>query len=131
MEIKEMIMFIIDILYSKGFKGKQETYKKVKNALNELNFNENEYFINIREIKKEKEAKLWKFAGSPTVKINSVDIEPGFKEYGFYQRYYGNDTSPDYNAIKISLRMDLRERAKIYLEPKRTKKSAKKQRILA
>lgn len=107
-------MFIIDVLYIKDCEGKDLALSNLNTALSILNFNENEYFINIREIKKDKEAKLWKLAGSPTVKVNGVDVEIGPKVYGRYKREYAyGENAPCIETLIKALRMDLRERVKI------------------
>ncbi len=107
-------MFIIDVLYIKDCKGKDEALSNLNIALSLLNFKENEYFVNVKEIKKEKEAKLWKLAGSPTVKVNGVDVEFGPKFYGLFPREYDNGgIAPDVETMMKALQMDLRERAKL------------------
>jgi hypothetical protein len=83
-------------------------------ALNDLGFNEKQYFLAEKEIKNEKEAKLWKLAGSPTIRVNGVDIEESHPDYGLFPREYDNNSyAPPVKRIKDSLRMDIRERAGI------------------
>ncbi len=107
-------MFIIDVLYIKDCIGKEKAVENLNKALDVLNFDENEYFVNIKEITKEKEAKLWKLAGSPTVKVNGVDVEFGINNYGMFKRVYnGTQDAPDIETIKHALRMDIRERARL------------------
>lgn len=109
---KDIIMFIIDLLYVSGCAGKEIALKNLDTALIEMGFTMKECLITEKEIKAEKEARLWKLAGSPTLKINGVDIIDGDKKYGLYPRSYGsNNAAPTVDEIKRSLRMDIRLRA--------------------
>jgi hypothetical protein len=110
-------MFLIDVLHIENCEGKERAICNLNSALRELNFNSKEYFLNVREIKNEKEAKLWKLAGSPTIKVNGIDIEQNKSRFGLYKRQYSaGKSAPDVDRIKNALQMDIRGKAKALLE---------------
>lgn len=121
-------MFMIDLLYTGNCEGLNNAKENLITALNELGFDQKQYLLTIKEIKTEKEAKLWKLAGSPTIKVNGVDIIEDVKKYGLFKRLYEDIdrkvSYPPLHTIKRALQMDIRERAGIR-EAKRKKKLAK------
>jgi len=103
---------MIDFLYIKNCAEKEKAMENLVNALTDLGFSEKDYYINEREIKTEKEAKLWRLAGSPTIRINGTDICQEKLDYGLFKRLYGDKegATPSISRIKEAIRMDMRER---------------------
>jgi len=64
----------IEVLYTKKCRRWPEIIEKLKRALRELSL---EAEIVTREVRDREEAKRLGFLGSPTVKVNGEDLEPG------------------------------------------------------
>jgi len=69
-------MLKIEILYSPKCKSWTELETLLRQVLSELKA---PFEISTREIRNRKEAEEANFLGSPTVKINGQDLEPGAK----------------------------------------------------
>lgn len=64
----------IQLLYSDGCPAWQGGLKNLKTALKELNLSED--LIEMVNIKTDEEAKKYQFIGSPTIRVDSKDIDP-------------------------------------------------------
>jgi len=64
----------IEVLYSSRCRNWPQILELLKGALKELGIS---YQISTREVKTRQEAEELAFRGSPTVKVNGEDLEPG------------------------------------------------------
>jgi len=68
---------VVEILYTDACPFWKETLNTISQVMKELNVT---IPIKKTRIANEEEAKCLKFPGSPTVRLNGVDIDPAFKE---------------------------------------------------
>ncbi len=75
----------VDVYYFDGCPTYQKTIENLKDALNELNL---QYTFRVIKVSDAEDAVNKKFLGSPTIRINGVDLEEKDKEYIFGCRLY-------------------------------------------
>lgn len=68
---------VVEILYTDECPFWKETLKLIEEVANDL---ETEIAVRKVKVSSEDEAKRLKFPGSPTVRINGVDLDPAVKE---------------------------------------------------
>jgi len=68
---------VVEILYTDACPFWKETLRALKEVMKELNL---DIAVRKTKIANEEEAKRYRFPGSPTVRINGVDIDPAAKE---------------------------------------------------
>ena len=81
----------IDILYFEGCPNVAATRDVVRQVVGELG---SEASVREVEVKDEEEATRLRFLGSPTVRVDGVDVEPAARErtdFSFSCRLYGAD----------------------------------------
>lgn len=72
---------VVEILYTDQCPFWKETLKLIEEVANDMKA---EIAIKKVKISNEKDAKRFKFPGSPTVRVNGVDIDPAAKEVAGY-----------------------------------------------
>jgi hypothetical protein len=93
----------VEVLYLEGCPNYRPTLERVKTVLHEEGLPAE---ISTIEVQDEAEAENLKFFGSPTVRINGLDIEVdtrAFTESGFACRRYA-DGLPSAEMIRMALR---------------------------
>lgn len=102
----------IQFLYFSGCPSYKQGLKNLKQVLKELDLDENFEMINIDSGEKAKE---YNFIGSPTIRINSIDLDPnarekevtGYKGCRIYQTEKGIQGSPTVEMIKKFIQENL------------------------
>jgi len=68
---------VVEVLYTDACPFWKQTLKAINGVMKELRIAAT---VRRVEIKSEEEARRYRFPGSPTVRINGVDIDPSLKE---------------------------------------------------
>ena len=83
---------MIELLYFEGCPHSAATLALIRDVLGDLGLKESVREVEVRD---NEDAKRLRFPGSPTVRVNGVDIEPGLaerKEYALACRTYATST---------------------------------------
>ena len=94
----------IDILYFEGCPNAPAAFDDVREMVRELGLDAEVREI---EVKTDEEAVRLRFLGSPTVRVDGVDIEPaarGRSDFSFTCRLYGNSGAIPKDLIRSFLR---------------------------
>src|SRR5688572_4959895 len=100
----------IDILYFQGCPNHQPAFERVRDVIQQEGIAAD---VNEIEVPDEPAAKKVGFLGSPTIRVNGIDIEPAarnLKESGFACRCYSGGLPP-IEMIRAALREAQRQTA--------------------
>lgn len=93
----------IELLYFAGCPHHRPTRELVDTTLSELGLDAEVEEIDVRD---EREAERLRFLGSPTIRVDGADIEPGADsrtEYALSCRMYGSSGIPSQRLLELAL----------------------------
>lgn len=105
----------VEVLFIEGCAGKDNAEDMVKCLAAELGIHETTQFI-MTKVTTYSQAEALKFPGSPTIRVNDVDVEPDFERYTEFglnprtYRFQGKEADyPDPKWVKDSMRRAKKE----------------------